>query len=288
MRSLPEVAPGANVPALCAQRYGADYRYANPVAASDSAWFKFNIPGTGNYEVSVWYPANAGYNASTPYVIATSSGNVTRTEGPLFIDIFMVGEVAREELLLRGGARAGDQILVTGFIGDAAAGLYLAGHPEVRLRNEAHTALTFALLRPIARVEAGRAIASLRRATSMIDVSDGLAGDLGHLCRASGVGAVIWEHELPVSPSALELASVIRKHRPEEWALYGGEDYQLLLTAPVEAVPALQKAVREAGGIPLTLIGEAVPAAQGIRLKRGEDLLPLEGSTWDHLRGEGE
>jgi len=220
--------------------------------------------------------------------VAVLGGNVTRTEGPLFIDIFMVGEVAREELLLRGGARAGDQILVTGFIGDAAAGLYLAGHPEVRLRNEAHTALTFALLRPIARVEAGRAIASLRRATSMIDVSDGLAGDLGHLCRASGVGAVIWEHELPVSPSALELASVIRKHRPEEWALYGGEDYQLLLTAPVEAVPALQKAAREAGGIPLTLIGEAVPAAQGIRLKRGEDLLPLEGSTWDHLRGEGE
>jgi N-acetyl-anhydromuramyl-L-alanine amidase AmpD len=61
-----------------AQRYGTDYRYANPVAASDAAWFKFNIPATGNYEVSVWYPANAGYNASTPYVIATSTGNVTQ------------------------------------------------------------------------------------------------------------------------------------------------------------------------------------------------------------------
>lgn len=62
-----------------AQRYGTDYRYANPVAASDAAWFKFNIPSSGNYEVYVWYPANSGYNASTPYVIATSSGNVTRT-----------------------------------------------------------------------------------------------------------------------------------------------------------------------------------------------------------------
>jgi N-acetyl-anhydromuramyl-L-alanine amidase AmpD len=61
-----------------AQRYGADYRYATPVAASDAAWFKFNIPSTGNYEVYVWYPANAGYNASTPYVVATSSGNVNR------------------------------------------------------------------------------------------------------------------------------------------------------------------------------------------------------------------
>lgn len=61
------------------QRYGADYRYATPVAASDTAWFKFNLPSTANYEVFVWYPANAGYNASTPYIVATSSGNVTRT-----------------------------------------------------------------------------------------------------------------------------------------------------------------------------------------------------------------
>lgn len=60
-----------------AQRYGADYRYATPLAASDAAWFKFNIPSSGNYEVSVWYPANAGYNAATPFVISTSSGNVT-------------------------------------------------------------------------------------------------------------------------------------------------------------------------------------------------------------------
>lgn len=66
------------VSSYSAQRYGADYRYANPVAASDAAWFKFNIPSTGNYEAYVWYPANAGYNPSTPYVVATSSGNVTR------------------------------------------------------------------------------------------------------------------------------------------------------------------------------------------------------------------
>ena len=60
------------------QRYGTDYRYANPQAISDAAWFKFDIPATGNYEVYVWYPANSGYNSSTPYVVATSSGNVNR------------------------------------------------------------------------------------------------------------------------------------------------------------------------------------------------------------------
>lgn len=60
------------------QRYGADYRYANPQAVSDAAWYKFNLPSTANYEVFVWYPANSGYNNATPYVLATSSGNVTR------------------------------------------------------------------------------------------------------------------------------------------------------------------------------------------------------------------
>lgn len=59
------------------QKNGADYRYANPVLASDTAWFKVNIPSTGNYLVDVWYPADSGYNASTPYIVATSSGNQT-------------------------------------------------------------------------------------------------------------------------------------------------------------------------------------------------------------------
>ncbi|MEK6711518.1 MAG: thiamine-phosphate kinase [Nitrospinota bacterium] len=225
-----------------------------------------------------------GLNArASRWNMTVLGGNVTRTEGPFFIDVFVLGEVAREGLLLRRGAKVGDQILVTGFLGDAAAGLYLLGHPEVRLRDEARTALTYAQLRPAARVEEGKAIAALRLATAMMDVSDGLAGDLAHLCAASGVGAVVWEQELPVSPSALELASAI-KRRPEEWALYGGEDYQLLLTAPLEAVPALRKAVREAGGAPLTPIGEIVPSRQQIRLKRGEELLPLEGGAWDHLQ----
>jgi N-acetyl-anhydromuramyl-L-alanine amidase AmpD len=67
-----------DVSSYSAQRYGADYRYANPQPVSDAAWFKFDIPSTGSYEVFVWYPANGGYNSVTPYVIATSSGNVTR------------------------------------------------------------------------------------------------------------------------------------------------------------------------------------------------------------------
>lgn len=225
-----------------------------------------------------------GINArAARWGVAVLGGNVSRTEGPLFIDIFVAGRAERDQLLLRSGARPGDHVLVTGFLGDAVAGLHLAGHPELKVRDEARTALTFAQLRPVARVEEGKAVAALKLATAMMDVSDGLAGDLGHICEASGVGAVVWEQELPISPAALELAAAARV-RPEEWALRGGEDYQLLLTAPVEAVPALQKAVREAGALPLTPVGEIVPAGEGLRLKRGENLFPLEGGGWDHLK----
>ncbi|MEE9276489.1 MAG: thiamine-phosphate kinase [bacterium] len=214
-------------------------------------------------------------------------GNVTRTEESFFIDIFLMGEAERESVLLRSTAKAGDQILVTGSLGDAAAGLHLVAHPEIQVRDDTHTILTYAFLRPQPRVEEGLAIAQLRLASAMMDLSDGLTGDLGHLCRASGVGAVLWAHALPLSASALELASLTRDN-PVEWALSGGEDYQLLLTAPVSAVPALQEGVRAAGGLPLTPIGEIVPASQGIRLKQGDELTPITSRAWDHFRPTGE
>ncbi|MDA1001185.1 MAG: thiamine-phosphate kinase [bacterium] len=210
-------------------------------------------------------------------------GNISRTEGPFFIDVFVLGEIAREEILLRSGAQPGDQILVTGYLGDAAAGLHLIRHPELKVRDETHTVLTFAQLRPQPRVEEGRAIAKLRLAHSMMDLSDGLVGDLGHLCKASGVGALIWENALPISGHMLDLATISRI-RPADWALHGGEDYELLLTAPVEHVSELQKAVREGAGAHLTPIGEVLPPGEGILLKKGETTVPLEAKTWDHFR----
>lgn len=65
------------VSTFSSQRYGADYRYADPVASSDPAWYKFNVPATGNYRVEAWWPANSGYNSATPYIVATTTGNRT-------------------------------------------------------------------------------------------------------------------------------------------------------------------------------------------------------------------
>ena len=225
----------------------------------------------------------AGIRAlSERYDILVLGGNVTRTSGPLFVDVFLVGEVMEEKVLRRSGARAGDRILVTGYLGDAAAGLRLLSGSQAGVREDLYASLTRAQLEPQPRVAEGAVIAESGLATSMMDISDGLAGDIRHLCEASGVGALLWESELPVSDDLLEAASVAGK-KPLEWALHGGEDYELLVTTHAESVGALQEVLRRAGGVPLTPIGEILPASQGISLKRADGIFALENLAWEHF-----
>ncbi len=219
---------------------------------------------------------------SERYDILVLGGNVTRTSGPLFIDVFLVGEMMQEKVLRRSGARVGDRILVTGYLGDAAAGLHLASRPQIQIREDMRASLTRAQLKPQPRVAEGVAIAESGLATSMMDISDGLAGDIHHLCDASGVGAVIWEKELSISGALLEVASTVAKN-PLGWALHGGEDYELLVTTPAESVHALQEVVRQAGGAPLTTIGEIVSASKGVSVKRAEGIFALENLAWEHF-----
>ena len=214
--------------------------------------------------------------------IVVLGGNVARTDAPLFIDVFLVGEVMKKNVLRRSGARTGDRILVTGRLGDAAAGLRLSSRPETRIREDSLARLVSAQRRPHPRVEEGAAIAESGLATSMMDVSDGLAGDIRHLCDASEVGAVLWEAELPASAALREWASSVGQN-PLEWALRGGEDYELLITTPAESVSAIQEVVRGAGGAALTPIGEIAPAARGISLKRADEIFPLDDCSWDHF-----
>ena len=221
---------------------------------------------------------------SEQYDILILGGNVTRTSGPLFVDVFLVGEMMEEKVLRRSGAHAGDRILVTGYLGDAAAGLHLLSGSQTGVRENLYASLTRTQLEPQPRVAEGVAIAESGLATAMMDISDGLAGDIRHLCEASGVGAILWESELPVSDALLEAASVAAK-RPSEWALHGGEDYELLVTMPPESVGALQEVVRQSRGVPLKPIGEIVPSSEGISLKRANGIFALENFAWEHFSG---
>lgn len=211
-------------------------------------------------------------------------GNLSRSRLGVFVDIFLLGDAPRENILLRAGARAGDKILVTGSLGDAAASVALM------LKRELSTADAYAAIAraryftPTPRVHEGQLIGAAHVATSMIDVSDGLAGDLAHICERSGVSARVFAEKLPVAGENRALA---RYAHGDEWyfALYGGEDYELLFTAPSAQADILaQKIVRETG-TRVSSIGEILPIHEGQQLVLPDQrIVPLESRGWDHFK----
>src|SRR5512138_3370788 len=181
--------------------------------------------------------------------VAVVGGNVTRAR-EVSVTVTALGSVPAGRAVLRSGARPGDLVAVTGTVGDAALGLRAgAAAPLVRRQR-----------RPTPRVAAGLALAGLVRAA--IDVSDGLAQDLAHLCRASGVGARIGARDLPLSPAYRRAAR--RLADPWGAALAGGEDYELVVAIAPASLPAARAAAAKAR-TPLTVIGRFVRGG-GVRV----------------------
>lgn len=181
-------------------------------------------------------------------------GDTTATPGPLTISIVALGRVAPGRFVARSGARPGDAIYVTGTIGDAALGLAVRrGEPfTAALSPEARDHLEERYLLPRPRLEL---IGALRDfASAAMDVSDGLAGDLSKLLRASQTSARVELARTPFSAAVREAVAI--EPALAERALTGGDDYEILCCARPEAGPRLEQAAREAG-VPLTKIGEA-------------------------------
>jgi thiamine-monophosphate kinase len=225
-------------------------------------------------------------------------GNITGS--PLIlVDITLLGEVEEDRLLRRSGARVGDRLLVTGTLGASGAGLaWLVAREEGRgtgdekrgtrneergMRDEVGEVLA-AHFTPTPRVPEGRAIGATGAATAMIDLSDGLASDVGHICELSNVGVRVEEARLPIALATRVVAEALGRD-PTAFALFGGEDYELLLTAPADRVGELVAAVGQTG-TPLMDIGAIVPAAAGRTLLLADGrTIPLEPGGWDHFRG---
>ena len=198
------------------------------------------------------------------------------TYGPLNICISVFGEVPAGQALLRSGARAGDDLYVSGTLGDARLALE-AFRGTLDLPGEALAKARLAMELPQPRVALGVALRGV--ATSAIDVSDGLLGDLAHLLRRSGVGARLDVDTLPRSAQlAAQLIGVQR-----ECTLAGGDDYELLFTAPA-AHAAGVRAAAAAAGVEVTRIG-GIEADPGLRLidAQGRAVADTWGS-FDHFR----
>ncbi|WP_432821599.1 thiamine-phosphate kinase [Trichloromonas sp.] len=214
----------------------------------------------------------AGFlSACADYGATLVGGDTCRSPGPLLISVTVEGTVPAAELVCRSGARPGDAVYVSGTLGGSALALrrLLAGEtPDAEAAGRHHD--------PRARVELGRALAAAGIPSSMIDVSDGLLADLGHLLEASGVGAEIDESALPLS-EALQ-ASLIDAPNSIELALSGGEDYELLFTVPPE-----RESLLAALAVPVTRIGRIVLAA-GLAVKqRSGTLRPASPAGYNHF-----
>ncbi len=222
-------------------------------------------------------------DAASEYAMTIVGGDTSRS-GSVLISVAVTGEVGHDLAVTRSGARPGDRVVVTGTLGAAAGGLRLASAPKHSVAAVASSSgreLLAAYARPQARVGEGQTLAR-EGATAMIDVSDGLAIDLGRLCRESGVGATVVLSGIPVASSLSELRSALGAE-PLELALEGGEDYELLATLPPRAVPLTAQLLKDRFGTPLTDIGE-IRAGEGlVAVQADGSERPLEATGWDHF-----
>lgn len=162
--------------------------------------------------------------------IALAGGDTSRSPGRLMIDSIALGEAPRGKAIRRAGARAGDAIFVTGFLGGAAAGLELLerGSEPSHSRPPPLQHLLQRQLQPIPQVATAKLLQEFGLPTAMIDISDGLAADLGHIIHASDVGAVLDAGTLPIDPALAHFD--VFADRAADLALGGGEDFELLFT----------------------------------------------------------
>jgi thiamine-monophosphate kinase len=205
-------------------------------------------------------------------------GDTCRSRTGLVISVSMLGEMEKKRVITRSGARPGDLIFVTGTLGDSAAGLEVLQRKaggrgqgtEVRKLIEKH-------LRPVPLIVEGRKIAASGIASAMIDVSDGLSSDLGHICEESGVGAEIVAANIPLSTSVMSLKTL---ERPAlAYALSGGEDYELLFTVPPDKLRKFRSLRLGASEIGVITRGRSMSIVGGDGRKA---LLPASG--YDHFR----
>jgi len=221
------------------------------------------------------------YSASHAYGLDVIGGNISSSRSGLLVDVCLLGEVEPENLVLRSGAAPGDGIYVTGWLGSSAAGFELLCSKLRNCDERIWEELTSSHLTPKARLYEARSLVATGAVSAMIDISDGLISDLGHILEASGVGAVVYTDRLPIATAVREVASTLGKDALR-WALSGGEDYELLLTGDRRVLDGIASD-NGLGGTPLTLIGEILPQSAGLQLEGLNDVSILSRG-WDHFK----
>jgi len=215
------------------------------------------------------------------YGASIVGGDIVRSTGGMAISVSLLGEVEDDLLLRRSGARPGDVLMVTGRLGDAAAGLRLLEAGQLPAAEEEEAVARH--LRPTPRVDQARLLARSGAVTAAVDVSDGLAGDAAHIAEESGVGVRLYAERVPVGAGCIRVAKRLNLDALT-LALAGGEDYELLLAVRPEAAPPLPDWLHHELATELTAVGEVVERGRGLMLVHADGReAPLTGS-FDHFQ----
>jgi thiamine-monophosphate kinase len=212
------------------------------------------------------------------FAVTLLGGDTTATPGPLTLSVTAFGEVPLGKAIHRDGAEMGDAIFVSGTLGDGALGLDVARGGLLDLPAEARTYLLDRYRLPRPRMRLGPRLIGIAHAA--LDVSDGLVGDLGHVCRCSHLGAIVEASAVPVSAAAARAIAHDANRRLA--VLTGGDDYEILFTAPEDQAEALARLSVELG-IPLTRIGRMIEGTGVVvRDERGEPI-PIARGGYRHF-----
>jgi thiamine-monophosphate kinase len=236
---------------------------------ADPRWMTLAL--TLNEVDSHWLHSFAGglHAIAADHGMRLVGGDTTKGDN-IVVTVQVMGVVGPGEMMLRSGAQVGDTIYVSGELGDAAAGLHLIEHPQDEYL-EPHGYLMSRFEYPAARLSLGSALAG--RASAAIDISDGLYADLNKLLTASGVGADISLDKVPLS---IALRTSFDSEQQRQFALCGGDDYELCFTSS-NPLPD------EINGVPLTAIGE-VTKGPGIVCRDGGEVVPFTDSGYRHFQ----
>lgn len=222
--------------------------------------------------------------------VALIGGDTSASKAGLFLNITLIGTTPTQQALFRHGAQVGDLIYVTGTLGDSLAGLRTltplhntqgTTKRSIALSPSHQRFLLGRHLHPTARVAEGQWLNQKRLASAAIDLSDGLSGDLRHLCTASGVGAEIELEKLPIS-AACQAYGQATDSSPVQLALTGGEDYELLFTATPDSQGKIERQARTRG-YRVTCIGTIRPKRFGIQMSSGGQRQPLPVTSYEHF-----
>ncbi len=242
---------------------------------------------------------NRGINeACCQYGCLLIGGDTVCSPEKVSLTLTLIGETAKDQVLYRHGACSGDTIWVSGSLGAAAAGLdcFRSGKiaPMIELMPSSYppelVSCLQAHLDPEARTGLGRALAQTGCVHAMMDLSDGLATDLAHLCQQSGLGATVIAEKLP-GRQGLAAAAVLLSKKRSQWMLAGGEDYELLFTASPEDSPVILEVAAEQG-VKISPIGSMSAETQGVLLQRqtahddhGDEKEHISFQGFDHFTG---